>query len=230
MKALLLAAGKGTRFGELTKKLPKPLIPVGGIPLIVHTLEALPNEISECSIVLGHLGAQIRSELGIAYKNRTIIYIEQRYPGTGGALLSAREEFRDQKDFMVLGTDDLFGKDELKNLLTFCPGYGVIHQPSPNKYQKREPVLDSSGCLTGFRDTRPGKATLCDVGAYFLTNQVFNEEFRSLGNGEFSIPDTVAASIPLARAVILSNWIPVNDQEELIAAEKYLTENPGIFP
>jgi NDP-sugar pyrophosphorylase family protein len=230
MRAILLAAGKGTRFGEITKHIPKSLLPVGGIPLIFHTLNALPNEVSECSIVVEHLGNQIRSEVGVVHKNRKITYIQQEYPGTGGALLSAQEMYKDESSFLVVGTDDLFGKNELKKLLSFCPSYGVVHQSVPKKYQNREPVLDNSGHLIGFRPVQSGGPILCGAGAYVLSSQVFSRGFHSLTNGELSIPDTVAMSATRAKAIFLSNWIPINDQEERILAEKLLEANPEIFP
>lgn len=194
MKAILLAAGKRTRFGELTKSTPKPVITVGGTPLIVHTLNALPGEVTECIVVIEYLGEHIRKELGSIYQARTITYVQQRYPGTGGALLSVREELKDEESFMVIGADNLFNKGELEKLFSFCPSYGVVRQPSSTKHQKREPVFDSSGYLTGLQEAQPDKPILCGAGAYVLTNGIFNEDFRSLCNGELSIPDTVAAS------------------------------------
>ena len=41
MKALILAAGEGTRMMPLTASLPKPLLPVAGLPCIRHTIDAL---------------------------------------------------------------------------------------------------------------------------------------------------------------------------------------------
>src|SRR3989344_7566576 len=92
MKAVILAAGKGTRFGEITKKIPKSLIPVAGKPIIEYTLEALPSSIKEVYLVVGHLGDMIKNHVGKEYKGIKINYIEiKKLTGTATALWKARK-------------------------------------------------------------------------------------------------------------------------------------------
>ncbi|MDF0749374.1 nucleotidyltransferase family protein [Marinobacter sp. 71-i] len=65
MKAMILAAGKGERMRPLTLTTPKPLLPAGGKPLIVHHLERL-KAAGFRQLVINHawLGKQIEEELG----------------------------------------------------------------------------------------------------------------------------------------------------------------------
>ncbi len=65
MKALILAAGRGERMRPLTDHTPKPLLQVGGKPLIVWHIERLVKAgVSELVINHAHLGAQIEQALG----------------------------------------------------------------------------------------------------------------------------------------------------------------------
>ena len=65
MKAIVLAAGYGNRLRPLTDHTPKPLVPIGGKPLIVHHLEKLAAAgFKEVVINLGHLGSKIPEALG----------------------------------------------------------------------------------------------------------------------------------------------------------------------
>jgi MurNAc alpha-1-phosphate uridylyltransferase len=65
MKAMILAAGRGERMRPLTDHTPKPLLKVGGKPLIVWHLERLANAgFKEIVINHAHLGAQIEAALG----------------------------------------------------------------------------------------------------------------------------------------------------------------------
>ena len=62
MKVVIIAAGKGTRMNPFTLSRPKALIPVGGKPLIEHTITALKNcGIIEIIIVIGHLKTQMQN-------------------------------------------------------------------------------------------------------------------------------------------------------------------------
>ena len=65
MKAMILAAGLGTRMRPLTDTTPKPLLKVGGIPLIVWHIERLAHDgITQIVINIAHLGEQIPQALG----------------------------------------------------------------------------------------------------------------------------------------------------------------------
>ena len=65
MKAMILAAGLGTRMCPLTDKTPKPLLKVGGIPLIVWHIERLAHDgYTDIVINIAHLGYQIPEALG----------------------------------------------------------------------------------------------------------------------------------------------------------------------
>ena len=63
-KAVILAAGRGTRMGELTAEVPKPMLPVHGKPLIQHVLENLETAgLREFGIVTGYQSESIVSFL-----------------------------------------------------------------------------------------------------------------------------------------------------------------------
>src|SRR5208282_5400633 len=66
MKAVILAAGKGTRMGDLTANLPKPMVLVEGKPVLEHILVGLRDEagIRDFFIVTGWCGHVIRGHFG----------------------------------------------------------------------------------------------------------------------------------------------------------------------
>ena len=107
MKAMLLAAGLGTRMGALTRDCPKPLLTVAGKPLIVHHLERLVAAgISEIVINLHYLPDQIMALLGDgrAYAANIRCSYEPLLLGTAGGICQALPLLGDDP-FLVISSD-----------------------------------------------------------------------------------------------------------------------------
>lgn len=120
MKAMLLAAGLGTRLRPLTYRIPKPLIPVNGIPLIFYNLALLKKHgIRDVVINLYHLGRRIKKLLGTGEKFgfRFAYSTEKKILGTGGGVKKA-EKFLKKGPFLVLN-GDIITDLPLGRLITF---------------------------------------------------------------------------------------------------------------
>lgn len=113
MKAMILAAGFGTRLRPLTNTIPKPLLPVAGTPLIVWNLLLLKQHgVRDVVINLHHLGPMIEQALGdgsrfglrIFYSHEPIIL------GTGGGIKQAERYFSNEP-VLILNGDTLFDLD-----------------------------------------------------------------------------------------------------------------------
>lgn len=93
MKAMILAAGRGERMRPLTDRLPKPLLPVAGRPLIEHQIARLAaGGFTELVINLSHLGHLIREALGDGARlGVSIAYSDEGQPAleTGGGIFRA---------------------------------------------------------------------------------------------------------------------------------------------
>lgn len=127
MKAMILAAGHGTRLHPLTNTVPKPLLPIAGKPLIVWNLLLLRKHgITEVCINLHYLGHLIPNELGdgsqfgmhITYFRELILL------GTGGAIKQA-EPFFGGEAFLVLNGDTLVELD-LTGMVAFHREHGGL--------------------------------------------------------------------------------------------------------
>jgi len=87
-RAFVLAGGFGKRLGERTKGTPKPLLPVGGRPILDHVLSALENAgVSRVDIAVHYLADQIRAFVAGRDNRADITFVEEEAPlGTAGAL------------------------------------------------------------------------------------------------------------------------------------------------
>lgn len=113
MKAMVLAAGQGTRLRPVTDRMPKALVPVAGRPMIEFALLLLRRYgIRDIVINLHHFGTQIEDHLGdgrrfdvnISYSRETELL------ETGGGLLKAKA-FLQNDTFIVINTDILIDVD-----------------------------------------------------------------------------------------------------------------------
>ncbi len=113
MKAMILAAGFGTRLRPITDQVPKAMVPVGGGPMIVHALGLLRSfGLRQVIINLHHLGRVIERGLGdgsgfgvdVRYSR------EEEILGTGGGIVRARKFFGRER-IVLINCDCLIDAD-----------------------------------------------------------------------------------------------------------------------
>ena len=106
MKALIITAGRGSRFNEITKDTPKALIPLLGLSLIERVIFTTKEAgIREYVIVVGYLGEKIKAILGNGDRFRVKInYIENEewQKSNGLSVLKAKELLNDYYNFLVI--------------------------------------------------------------------------------------------------------------------------------
>jgi mannose-1-phosphate guanylyltransferase len=109
VKAIILAAGRGTRLRPLTDTCPKPMLPISGQPLLEHIVVLLASHgYDELIINLHHLPDQIRVHMGDG--SRWSVHITYSYEaellGTAGAVRQVAAEL-DDESFLVYYGDNL---------------------------------------------------------------------------------------------------------------------------
>ena len=121
MKAMVLCAGYGTRLGDLTRQIPKPMLPVGEEPLLGHILKNLAaHGFLDIAVNLHFLPDMIRSHFGdgTAWGCR-LTYVEEReLLGTAGGVQNMADFLRGDEPFLVHYGDVLTNQD-LAGLLRF---------------------------------------------------------------------------------------------------------------
>jgi mannose-1-phosphate guanylyltransferase len=108
MRALLLAAGLGTRLRPVTDSLPKCLVDINGRPLLDYWIELLSNAgIVDILVNLHHMPEAVRSYIdGCRYPVKIATVYEERLLGTGGTLLKNNAFFR-KEPLMLIHADNL---------------------------------------------------------------------------------------------------------------------------
>jgi NDP-sugar pyrophosphorylase family protein len=237
MQAVILAGGRGKRMGVITDSTPKPLLKIGGQPLLAWTLASLPDCISEVLIITGYLHEQIEEFVGNHYKNKKIEYLKQDpLDGTDGAIRQAARLHKIKFPCLVVNGDDLYKKEDLELLchpLLTSPlnqGEEPLQTMSMLVWRRSGPlkasvVVGEDGLVQGLADVvDSGVAYECS-GAYFLTEEYLNQDsvgVKTHAGVEYSLPHTLAAaafSLPVS-ITTAKFWLRVGTPEQLENANK----------
>jgi glucose-1-phosphate thymidylyltransferase len=174
LKAVILAAGEGTRLRPLTVSKPKVMIPIANRPILEYAIEAVSkNGIKDIVIVVGYKKESIMSHFEDGKKfGCKIKYVVQSKPlGTAHALLCAKQEI--DSEFLVLPGDNLIDPKEISNLLEGKSQNSLLIAESdiPSKYGV---VLLEKGVITKIYEKPEQKlSNLISTGIHRFTPSVF---------------------------------------------------------
>ncbi|MES2059559.1 MAG: nucleotidyltransferase family protein [Patescibacteria group bacterium] len=222
MKAVILAAGKGTRMGEASKETPKPMLKAGGKSLLHHMIEILPKEIHEVVLVVSHLKEHIMASLGSMLHGKKITYVEQpELLGTAHALFSAKEHLKNEEKFIVMMGDNVYTKEDLQ--ACFDTAWSMLADPRDSVKGVAKVVIDADGHVENILERYPhDEKGFSSPGVYTLTPEIFNYEMVEWGNGEYGLPQTIlSAKDKKIKAVPAKFVILVTNPDDLKAAEAH---------
>lgn len=220
MQIIILAAGKGTRMGDLTQITPKPLLLYKGITLLEHKFKVLPSNTTEVIIVIGYLGSKIKEYFGDTYQNIPIRYIEQtEMNGTAGALWLCKDSIT--QPFMVLMSDDIYAKEDLE-ILSQTPqdDWAILAYPDVPGVKAGKIVKNEYGDLVEIYEDFEGTSpyNLIYTGVCVLTPEVFTKPMFKLSNGEYGLPQsfTQFAQQKNIKVFETSNWVRITAPSDLL--------------
>jgi mannose-1-phosphate guanylyltransferase len=182
MKAMVLAAGKGTRLLPLTGEVPKPMAPIAGKPMIQHIFELLAKSgIEEVHVNISHLAEAILRSYGekTRVNGMTVDFSrEQDLMGTAGGVKRIADRF--DETFVVIMGDALTDVD-VREVVAFHKERGAIatlalkHVEDASQYGVAE--LDVEKNILGFQEkpkTGEAVSNLANTGIYVLEPEVLD--------------------------------------------------------
>ncbi|HNG70363.1 MAG TPA: nucleotidyltransferase family protein [Chitinophagales bacterium] len=164
MKAMIFAAGFGTRLKPLTDSCPKALVKVGDKPMLQHTIEHLiKHNFDEIIVNIHYLGDQIKAFLQqhnnfgirIEISDETDLILE-----TGGGLLKAQHFFDDNEAFLVCNAD-VFTNINISEMYRFHQSNGALATLAVrNRESTRYLLFDDNNILYGWENIKTNVAKI----------------------------------------------------------------------
>lgn len=186
MIAVIMAGGKGTRIASVNSDVPKPMIPIGGKPILEYTIEMLAKQgYREMILVVGHMGEIIKEYFADGSKwGVSVTYITEDSPlGTAGALYYLKDTIED--DFLLINGDIIFDVDIQKfyeqHKKNQCVATILTH-PNSHPYDSGLIIAKEDGKVSRWltkEDERTWYRNRVNAGLHMLSPKVF-ERFTTL--------------------------------------------------
>ncbi|HLC59554.1 MAG TPA: sugar phosphate nucleotidyltransferase [archaeon] len=227
MKAVILAAGAGTKVMPLTENIPKVLISVGNKPLLSKSISVLRESgIDEIGIVVGYKKEKIK-EFIHRENLKNITLIEQpKISGTANAV-QVSKDFVGKDNFLVIMGDNLYSPNDLKDILSYNKNcIGAIKMDVGGNYGK---VLHDDWKLKEIAEnTSKTDSNLINVGAYLFTPKIFSAiEKTTRHKNEFNITDSInilSKEEEVRVHKMKDYWFDIGTIEDIIKAEEHLAK------
>jgi len=227
-KAVLLAAGRGTRMRELTDDLPKPMIPVRGKPILLHIVEGLREAgIGRILIIVGYRADVVRDFFGDGKCfGMRIEYATQVVQDGTGRVVDLARDFAGAEPFVLSYGDILVNPANYKRLAAPAAEEEALVSVKRNEDVSKGGAVfvNERFELTDLREKpKPGEPTSpwYNAGIYTFRQSIFEFTARleRSPRGEYELTDAIRALALSGRRVqaieLEGDWADVRDPEVL---------------
>lgn len=237
MKAIIFAAGLGTRLQPLTNNCPKALVQLNGKPLIWYAINKLIDAgVSEIIVNIHHYGEQILDYFAGQHLPVPVFFSDERHIllDTGGGLLKAKPYLEDSSPIIAYNVD-IISSVILKEVIAFHQSQkSLATLVVRNRETSRYLHFDEQMQLTGWKNHQTGEEKICRSnfdtlkpyafsGIQVLSPEIFNLITET---GKFSIIDLylrLAKNEQITGFLDESDfWIDLGKKGQIEEAEKQL--------
>jgi bifunctional UDP-N-acetylglucosamine pyrophosphorylase/glucosamine-1-phosphate N-acetyltransferase len=229
MKAVILAAGEGSRMRPLTYTRPKVMLPIANRPILEHLLaEAKEAGIGEFVFVVGYRDEPLREYFGDGKKwGVDIAYCSQRKQlGTADAIRQVEGMVDD--DFLVLNGDIIARRGDIAKLMKKGGlALSVIEVDDPRGLGMVE--LSRGKVVRIYEKTEKPPTRMANAGLYLFTPAIFEAISRTPKSprGEYEITDSLQIMMEAGQTIAsleLKSWLDLSYPWDLLSANEALLE------
>lgn len=232
MRAVILAGGRGTRLRPFTTSFPKPLMPVGDLPILEILLRQLKaHGVTDVTLLTGHLAYLLEGYFEDGRRlGMRIDYLREEQPlGTAGPLRQLAGSLVD--DFFVMNGDlltDLDFSALMEQHRDSGASVTVSVYARPEKIDLGVLKLDDSGDVVGY-DEKPTLHLDVSMGAYAMSPKALEE----IPVGAYDMPQLILGLLARSQRVSARRhegfWLDIGRTDDYALANKIFAENPDAF-
>lgn len=233
-QAVLLAAGRGTRLGGLTRDIPKPLLDVGGQPIIFRILDGLARAgVRDITVITGYLAASLEVALGdgSGWGLALRCVQQEQLDGTARAAALARPFLAGDPFFVGWGDIVVEGANYAR-VIEGARATGAAIAVNEVEDPWAGAAVYVAGAMRVLRMVeKPPKGTSTtrwnNAGLAVLPPAIWDEVDRlePSPRGEYELPQAIAAFVAAGHPVIAvpveGPWFDIGTPENLEAARRY---------
>lgn len=196
MRAIILAAGEGSRLKPFTVTRPKVMIPVGDKPILEYVVNALQESgIIDIIMVVGYKREKIMDYFGDGHKwGVNIVYVEQfQQLGTAHALRQVSHMINDR--FLVINGDTIIDSSAIKEIVRVSSGDAAMLTVTVDKAHQYGVVKTQNHIVRAILEKPKGEeiSNVVNAGVYSFSPIIFNflESMEISERGEYEITDAL---------------------------------------
>ena len=175
MKVVILCGGKGERMGEISSLMPKPLIPIGGRPVLWHIMKKFSvHGFNDFVLCLGYRGEQIRDYFRYNSHEWNIEFVDTGIDAQKSERLVKIKDRLDSEDFFLCYGDDLSDVDVTKILETHRKSGKIVTLTAIRLASPFGMIeMDSNGNVIDFKE-KPVLDHWINGGYMVVNNRIFD--------------------------------------------------------
>jgi len=236
MKALILAAGYGSRLAPLTDSIPKSLVPVNGTPILFKQLENLyENGVTDITVISGYRANMLEAAVHDRFRDVKIIEsVDYRETNNMYSAYLAREAMAGD-EFLMMNADVFFDASVIGTLLAFEAPNAIVTDIGFYLEESMKVIEAEDGHLTHISKLiLPEEALGASIDVYRFSAEAGEAFFRKCAEyieqkGERKLWSEVAldgilSEVDFRACPLNGRWYEIDDHDDLAAAERIFAD------
>lgn len=235
MKAVILAAGKGTRLYPITQHIPKPLLPLANKPTLYYAFDRLKEiGVGDICLVVGENAPVMKAALGSGEGlGIHLSYATQSEPKGLAHAMACAKDFVGKDDFVMYLGDAIYSEPLIPLAETFASSHCanlnlVMEVEDPSRFG----VANVSGDRIVKLVEKPAvpESNLAMAGVYFFRSAIWDvlPDLEPSARGEYEITDAIQLLIDRGQTVLAGvyagSWFDTGTLDSFLACSSFLIE------